>query len=322
MRRRKFIGLVGGTLAAWPLIAQAQQGANIKRVGFLRAGAPPATFIDSFRQGLRELGLIDGQNIAIELGVAASVAELPKAAAELVRLKVDVIFTSGSPSLLVASKAAGTIPVVFVGAIDPVATGLASSLPRPGGNVTGLTAMHADLSGKRLQLLKELLPNLARVAVLSGTATAATAEFVKEAELAARTFAVDLKLLSARDPTEIEPAIKASVGSDALLVTADVLFTSYRTRIAELALQHRLPTMLGFRELAEAGGLMAYGPHYGDLYRRGAGHVYKILLGAKPADLPIEQPTKFEFVINLKTAKALGLTVPPSLLARADEVIE
>jgi putative tryptophan/tyrosine transport system substrate-binding protein len=322
MRRRQFIRLLGGAAFSWPLNARARQADKIKRIGFLRAGAPPAAFIDSFRQGLRELGLIDGQNVAIELGLAPNVAQLPKTAAELVRLKVDVIFTSGSPSLVAATKAAGTIPVVFVGAIDPVATGLASSLARPGGNVTGLTAMHADLSGKRLQLLQELLPKLSKVAVLSGAASAATAEFVKEAELAARTFAVDLKVLSARDPAEIDAAIKASVGSDALLVTADVLFTSYRTRIAELALRYRLPTMLGFRELAEAGGLMAYGPHYGDLYRRGAAHVHKILNGARPADLPIEQPTKFEFVINLKTARVLGLTVPPTLLARADEVIE
>ena len=304
MKRRVFLTFVGSAAVARPLKAQAQKAT--KRIGFLRAGAPPATFINSFRQGLHELGLIDGQNIAIELAVAPSVAQLAKAAAELVRLKVDVIFTSGSASLLVASKAAGTIPVVFVGAIDPVATGLASSLARPGGNVTGLTAMHANLSGKRLQLLKELLPKLVKVAVLSGAASAATAEFVNEAELAARTFAVELKVLSARDPAEIDTAINASVGSDALLVTADVLFTSYRTRIAELALKHRLPTMLGFRELAEAGGLMAYGPHYGDLYRRGAAHVHKILHGAKPADLPIEQPTKFEFVVNLKTARALG----------------
>jgi putative ABC transport system substrate-binding protein len=211
---------------------------------------------------------------------------------------------------------------VFVGAIGPVAIGLASSLAHPGGNVTGVTAMHAGLSGKRMQLLKELLPKLSKVAVLYGTASPATADFVKEAQLAAQTFGVDLKLLSARDQAEIDASIKAAVGSDALLVTADVLFTTDRAQIAQRALEHRLPTMLGYRELAEAGGLMAYGPHYGDLYRRGAAQVHKVLQGAKPGDLPIEQPSKFELVINLKTAKALGLTFPQTLLASADEVIE
>jgi putative ABC transport system substrate-binding protein len=235
---------------------------------------------------------------------------------------VDVIFTSGSPSVLVARKAAGAIPVVFVGAIDPIATGLAASLARPGGNITGITAMHAGLSGKRFELLKELLPKLSKVAVLAGAASPATADFVSEAQLAAKAFAVELKIVSARDPSEIDSAISASLGSDALLVTADVVFTSHRSRIADLALKHRLPSMFGFRDMAEAGGLMAYGPDYGDLYRRGAAHVLKILQGAKPADMPIEQPTKFEFVINLKTAKALGLAIPPILLARADEVIE
>jgi putative ABC transport system substrate-binding protein len=224
--------------------------------------------------------------------------------------------------VLAARKAAGPIPIVFVGAIDPISTGLATSLARPGGNITGITAMHAGLSGKRFELLKELLPKLSKVAVLSGAASPATAEFIKEAQLAAQTFRVELVILSARDAGEIEPAIGKAVGCDALLVTADVVFTSQRMRIAQLALKHRLPSMFGFRDMAEAGGLMAYGPHYGDLYRRGAAHVHKILQGAKPADMPIEQPAKFEFVINLKTAKALDLAIPPILLARAEEVIE
>jgi putative ABC transport system substrate-binding protein len=270
------MALAGGVVV-WPFTVRAQDGGKIKRIGFLRAGTPPATFIDNFRSGLRDLGLIEGQNIALELGIARSVAQLPEVASELVRRKVDVIFTSGSPSVLAARKAAGAIPVVFVGAIDPITTGLAASLARPGGNITGITAMHAGLSGKRFELLKELLPKLSKVAVLAGAASPAT---------------------------------------------ADVVFTSHRSRIAELALKHRLPSMFGFRDMAEAGGLMAYGPDYGDLYRRGAAHVLKILQGAKPADMPIEQPTKFEFVINLKTAKALGLAIPPILLARADEVIE
>jgi putative ABC transport system substrate-binding protein len=315
------MALAGGVVV-WPFTVRAQDGGKIKRIGFLRAGTPPATFIDNFRSGLRDLGLIEGQNIALELGIARSVAQLPEVASELVRRKVDVIFTSGSPSVLAARKAAGAIPVVFVGAIDPITTGLAASLARPGGNITGITAMHAGLSGKRFELLKELLPKLSKVAVLAGAASPATADFVSEAQLAARAFSVELKIVSARDPGEIDSAISASLGSDALLVTADVVFTSHRSRIAELALKHRLPSMFGFRDMAEAGGLMAYGPDYGDLYRRGAAHVLKILQGAKPADMPIEQPTKFEFVINLKTAKALGLAIPPILLARADEVIE
>jgi putative tryptophan/tyrosine transport system substrate-binding protein len=212
--------------------------------------------------------------------------------------------------------------VVFVGAIDPISTGLAASLARPGGSVTGVTAMHAGLSGKRFELLMELLPKLSKVAVLAGAASQPTAEFIKGAQLAAQTLSVEFNILWARDPGEIDLAIKVSLGWDALLVTADIVFSSHRDQIAELALKQGLPSMFGFRDMTEAGGLMAYGPHYGDLYRRGAAHVHKVLLGAKPADMPIEQPTKFEFVINLKAAKALAITIPPILLARADEVIE
>jgi len=216
------------------------------------------------------------------------------------------------------------IPVVFVAALDPVATGLAASLARPGGNVTGLSAVHADVTGKRMQMqmLTELLPKLTKLAFLVRETSPATAQYVNEAGAAARTLGIGLQILSVRDPSELEEALGSAHAASALLVVDDAAFTAQRTKIAELALKNRLPTMSGFREMVDAGGLMAYGPHYGDLYRRAATQVHKILNGAKPADLPIEQPTTFELVINLKTANALGLTIPPSILARADEVIE
>ncbi len=305
-----------------PLAAEAQQAGKVNRIGFLRVGPPPTTWIEGFRQGLRELGYLEGQNVTIEYGLARSVAQLPDVAAELVRLKVDVLVASGTPSVLPARNATSTIPVVFVAAIDPVATGVAASLARPGGNVTGVTAMHADLTGKRLELLKELLPKLSRIAVLVRATSPATAQYVQEAELAARTLGAQLQVLAVRDPRDFEGAFSAARGAGALLQVDDAMFTAHRTQLAELALKNRLPTMYGFRDMVEAGGLMAYGPHYGDLYRRAATHVGKILKGARPADLPVEQPTRFELVINLKTAKALGLTIPQSILIRADHVIQ
>ena len=324
MRLRSIGLLVPLTLALLgaPLAAEAQQAGKVNRIGFLRVGPPPPTFIEGFRQGLRELGYLEGQNITIEYGLARSAAQLPDVAAELVRLKVDVLVASGTPSVLPARNAARTIPVVFVAALDPVATGVAANLARPGGNVTGVTGMHADLTGKRLELLKELLPTLSRIAVLVRATSPSTAQYVKEAELAARTLGAQLQVLSVRDPPDFEGAFSAAQGASALLLVDDAVFTAHRTQIAELALKNRLPTISGFSDVVEAGGLMAYGPHYADLYRRAATHVHKILKGAKPADLPIEQPTKFELVINLKTAKALGLTIPRSVLIRADQVIQ
>jgi putative ABC transport system substrate-binding protein len=304
------------------LAVEVQQAGKVNRIGFLRFGQIPPTYLEGFRQGLRELGYLEGRNIIIEYGLAQSTAQIPDVAAELVRRKVDVLVASGTPSVLPAKNATSTIPVMFVAAIDPVAMGVVASLARPGGNVTGLSAVHADLTGKRLQLLRELLPKLSGMAFLVRATSPATAQYVKEAELAARTLGVQLRVLAVRDSSDFEGAFSEARDANALLVVDDAVMTAHRTQIAELALRNRQPTMYGLSEMVEAGGLISYGPHYGDLYRRAAMHVHKILKGAKPADLPVEQPTKFELVINLKTAKALGLTIPQSLLLRADEAIE
>jgi putative ABC transport system substrate-binding protein len=321
MRRRGFITLLGGA-AAWPLVAQAQQAGKTYRVGFLRVGPPPKSFIEGFRRGLREQGLIEGQNIVIEWGLAPSVAKLPNALAELIRLKVDVLLASGTSSVLLARNAAGTIPVIFVAAVDPVAMGLVPGLARPTGTITGITTVAEELNGKRLQLLQQLIPNLSTVAFLVRTDSPATAEHTKLAERAAGTLGVRLHVIAARDESELERAFPAAQGAGALLVVDDSVFTAQRTKIAELALKNQLPTMYGHRDMVLAGGLMTYGPDYRDLYRRAADHVHKILRGVRPSDLPVEQPTKFEFILNLKTAKAIGLKIPESFMLRADEVIE
>jgi putative ABC transport system substrate-binding protein len=319
-RRAFVVGAV--SLLVAPLVGEAQQTGKAYRIGLLRVGPPPPSFIEPFRQGLRELGYVEGQNLIIEYGIAQGVAQLPELAAQLLRLKVNVFVASGTPSVVPARNATSTIPVVFVAAIDPVATRVVASLARPGGNVTGVSAVHADAMGKRLQLLKELLPKASRIAFMVHATSPATAQYVKEAELAAQTLGMQLHILSVRDPGDFEGAFGSAQGASALLHVDDAMFTAHRSRIADLALKHRLPTVSGLSETVEAGGLMSYGPHYGDLYRRAAMQVHKILKGAKPADLPVEQPTKFELVINLKTAKALGLTIPPAVLARADEVIQ
>ena len=260
--------------------------------------------------------------MVIEWALAVSLARLPATLAELMRLKVDVLVASGTSSVLLTRDAARTIPVVFVAAVDPVAMGLVTSLARPGGSVTGITAVAEELDGKRLQLLQQLIPNLSNVAFLVRAGSPATVEHTKQAERAAGTLGVPLQVVAARDHSELEQAISAARGAAALLVVDDSVFTAQRAKIAEFALKNRLPTMYGARPMVQAGGLMTYGPDYGDLYRRAAGYVKKILQGAKPGDLPVEQPTKFELVVNLKTAKALGLTIPPSLLQRADQVID
>jgi putative ABC transport system substrate-binding protein len=320
--RRTFLATATAALLTAPRAAGAQQVARVYRIGWLRVGPPPPSFIEPFRQRLRELGYVEGQNIIIEYRLMRSVEQLADAAAELVRLKVEVLVASGTPSVVPARNATSTVPVVFVAAIDPVATGVVASLARPGGNVTGVSAVHADVTGKRLQLLRELLPKLSRVAVLVRATSPATAQYVKEAELAARNLGTQLQVLSVRDPRDLEGAFGTARGASALLQVDDAMFTTHRTQIAELALKNRLPTISGLSETVEAGGLMSYGPHYGDLYRQAATQVHRILRGAKPADLPVEQPTRFELVINLKTAKALGLTIPQSVLGRADLVIE
>ena len=320
MRRREFI--ISLAMMATPLAALAQEPGKIRRIGFLRVGPPPPAFIESFRQGLRELGYLEGQHFIIEYGLAESVAQIPDAARELVRRRVDIIVASGTPSVLPARDAAAEIPVVFVATINPVAAGLVASLARPDHNITGMTSISTDVIAKRLQMVRELLPKLTKVVLLVREPSPDTAQYVKESESAARKMGIELQVEIERDPKDLEGVFVAAKGASAMLVADDAEFTAHRAQIAELALRSRLPAVSGLRELAEAGGLMTYGPNFDELYRRAASHVYKILQGVNIADLPIEQPVKFDFVLNMRTAKALGLSIPPSLLALADEVIE
>ena len=322
MRRRDVILFVGGAVAALPLAARAQQSAKLKRIGFLRVRPPPSAWVGALRQGLREHGLIEGQNIEIEFGLAESVAELPSVAAELVRRNVDVLLASGSPTVLPARDAAGAIPVVFVAIFDFVETGQVASLARPGGNITGMSAMVVDLAGKRMQLLKELLPSMTRVAILVRTASPATPPFVREAERSAHSLGVELQVLGMDNPSDLEMLLASAASAGGLIGSDDSVFTGHRVRIAELALKRRLPTMFGFREMVEAGCLISYGADYADLYRRAANQVHKILNGTKPADIPVERPVRFEYILNMRTAVALGLSVPPIVLQQVDEVIE
>jgi ABC-type uncharacterized transport system substrate-binding protein len=322
MNRRALIALLGGAALAHPLAARAQPAAKVHRVGLLRVGPPPPSFIEPFRQGLSQLGHVEGQSIVIEYGLARSAEQLPEIAADLLRRKVDVLVASGTPSVLPARNATRTTPVVFVAGIDPVAIGLVASLARPGGNVTGLTALNADLTGKRFELLKEILPMLSRVAFLSRPANPGHAQYLREAEQAARALGLRLQVLAVRGPNDFEQAFSGVAGAGAIVQVDDAVFTSHRGALVELDARHRLPSVYGTREFVELGGFMALGPSYSDLYRRAATYVDKILKGARASDLPVEQPTKFELIINLRTAKALALTIPPTLLARADEVIE
>ncbi len=329
--RRAFIETIVGGLLAAPLAAEAQQARKVPRIGFLGTRTPSDTSsaFDAFRQGLRELGWVEGQNIVIEYRWAEGRYErLPTLAAELVRLKVDIIVAVTTPGIQAAKNATETIPIVMIsGSADPVGLGLIASLARPGGNVTGLSySVGREIFGKGLELLKETVPKVRRVAILSNPSNPASPVqplIIREVYVAARSLGVQL-LLEARGPNGFDGAFAAMAKErvGALLVVADSIFILHRTRLADLAAKSRLPAMYGFREHVEAGGLMSYGANLADLYRRAATYVDKILKGAKPADLPVEQPTKFELVINLKTAKALGLTIPQSLLGRADEVIE
>jgi len=311
--------------AAFP--ARAQPPSTVPRIGLLATDTPTGTNprLEVFRQGLRDLGYVEGRNIAIEYRWAGGRLErLPDLAIELVGLKVDVIVAPTTPMALAAKTATGTIPIVFVTAGDPVGSGLVASLARPGGNVTGLSLLAPELVARQLQLLKEAVPKAFRVAVLSNSTAPYTALMVKETEVAARSLGVRLQLLGVRGADALDGAFSAVIKDrpGALFVLFDPVLFSHRTRIAEFANKQRLPAMYPHREYAESGGLMAYGVDLRDNYRRAATYVNKILKGAKPADLPVEQPTKFELIINLKTAKALGLTIPPSVLARVDEIIE
>ena len=316
-------------LALAPLAAQGQPPEKGHRVGYLSPGAPSdlgrQRRFEAFRQGLRELGYVEGQNIAIESRWAEGKYERYSAlAADLVRLKVDVIVAVGGRATQDAQQATRTIPIVMSVVIDPLGSGLVASLARPGGNVTGLTLMASDLVGKQFEVLKEVVPKVSRVALLWNPANPGSAPQLREAEAAARALGVRLQTLEARDPQEIDSAFAAMTRerAGALVVLSDAILLNQRRQIAELAAKRRLPAVYALREHAEAGGLMGYGANPLDLERRAATFVDKILKGASPGDLPVEQPTKFELVINLKTAKALGLTIPQSLLVRADQVIQ
>jgi putative ABC transport system substrate-binding protein len=328
MDRRQFIGTLAGGLLAIPLVAEAQPTpAKVPRIGFLSASSPNDSphLLDAFRQGLGELGYVEGQTIAIEYRFAEARPErLPGLAAELVRLKVDVIVVQGAFVAEAAKQATSTVPIVFGATGDPVGTGLVASLARPGGNITGLASIAPEVVGKQLELLKEVAPKVSRVAVLQNPSNHTHPFALREAEGAARALGLQLHIVQAGSPAEIDAAFAAmrSQRVGGILVLRDPLFLGQRTQIASLATKSRLPAVYGTREAVAAGGLMAYGASVPLMYRRAATYVDKILKGTKPGDLPIEQPTKFEFVINLKTAKALGLTIPPSLLGRADEVIQ
>jgi putative ABC transport system substrate-binding protein len=307
--------------------ASAQQTGQAARIGNLTAGRGdnnPQRF-EALRQGLRELGYVEGKNIVFERRFAdGKFDRLPSLAAELVRLNVAVILTTGGISTRAAKEATSTIPIVMAQDNDPVGNGFVASLARPGGNITGLATFAPELSGKRLELLKEIVPKLSRVAVFGTSANPGNAQSLKEIEAAAGTFKVQLQQQDLLESKDIEPAFRAAANGrvDAIIVLVSSVLNSNRRRVAELAAKNRLPVIYPFREFVEAGGLMTYGVNFVDLYRRSATYIDKILKGASPSDLPVEQPTKFEFIINLKAAKQIGLIVPPNVLARADQVMK
>ena len=324
MKRRDFISLAGGT-AAWPLAARAQQAGKPPTIGFLGSATATAwePWTAAFVQRLRELGWVEGRNLVIEYRWAEGRGErFEKIAAEFVRHKVDVILTGGNAAASV-KHATSVIPIVFVLAVDPVGMGLVASLSHPGGNVTGLSDQQADTAGKRLELLREVLPDLRRLAIMASVGFPEAAHEARDVQAVSKRLGLDVITSEIRRATDISSAFMALKGqADALYVTADALVNSNRMRINTLALAARLPTVCGIRGMAEAGGLMSYGARYSDLFRRAGDYADKILRGAKPAELPVEQPTKFDLVVNLITAEALGLAVPPTLLALADEVID
>jgi putative ABC transport system substrate-binding protein len=325
MDRRTFIsGVTFGLLAA-PLAVEGQPTAQPLTIGILGPSTPSTDGrrITAFSQRLRELGWTEGRNVAIEYRSADGRSErFAEIAAEFVRLPVDVIVTWGTP-IYATKRATAVIPIVFAIVADPVRTGLVASLARPGGNLTGLSTEHGEMASKRLQLLREMVPNLRRVAIMGNASNPYAAEEMREIQQMASTLGLGAAISEVRQSEDILPAFQTLKGrADAVFLVPDALFNLQRDRIAALALDARLPTMHGFREPVDAGGLLSYGPDYLELFRRTADYVDKIFKGAKPADLPVEQPNKFELIINLKTAKALGLTIPPSILQRADQVIE
>jgi putative ABC transport system substrate-binding protein len=326
LRRREFISLIGGAAAAWPLAARAQQPGKLPTLGYMGATTPLAESqrIAAFVQRLRELGLIEGRNVAIEYRWGEGRSErFAEVVAEFIRLKVDVIVTYGTTAVLAAKQATSIIPIVFAVAADPVGSGLVASLAQPGGNVTGLSNQKTDLSSKRLELLREIVPGFRRLAILANDGNAPSVLEMHEVEATARALGHEVTTFEIRRAGDIALIFDALRGrADALYVCGDPLVDTNRIRIITLALGARLPTISDFREYVDAGGLMSYGPNFPDLFRRAADYVEKIVRGAKAGDIPVEQPIKFDLVVNAITAKALGLEVPPSLLARADEVIE
>jgi putative tryptophan/tyrosine transport system substrate-binding protein len=324
MRRREFIAGIGG-VAAWPIAARGQQAGKLPTIGFLGPASASAmsSWTAAFVQRLRELGWIEGRTVAIEYRWAEGRSErFPEVAAEFIGLKVDVIVTTGS-AVPAFKQATSVIPIVFAIANDPIGSGLVESFSRPGGNVTGLSILAADLGGKRLEILREVIPGLSRLATLGDATNFVTASEMAQVQEAARTLGLEIVRSEIRRAEDIAPAIEAFKGrADALYVQSAPLMNTNRTRISILALGARLPTLSGIRDYVEAGGLMSYGPNFPDIFRRTGDYVDKILRGAKPADLPIQQPTRFDLVVNQTTAKALGLKLPESFLLRADEVIE
>jgi len=327
MERRAFVGVIAGGLLAAPLAVEAQVAGKVYRIGLFDYSADPArqAWWNAFRQRMGELGYVDGQNVTFEPRSAQNDDDrLPKVAAELVGLKVDLIVTGGQSAAIAAKRATSTIPIVMATGSDPVALGLVTSLRQPGGNVTGITSINSELSAKRLDLLRTIAPRASRIAMLWDGRDAGSPLGVQETEAAAKSVGLSIHSVPVGNAAGLETVFASVVrgGAGALIIVSTARLFSYRKRLAELAVKHRLPTVVGLREYVEAGGLASYGTDYSDLFRRAATFVDKVLKGAKPADLPMEQPTKYELVINLKTAKALGLTIPPSLLQRADQVIE
>jgi putative tryptophan/tyrosine transport system substrate-binding protein len=331
MNRRTFLcSLTLGTLSR-PLATQAQTAGKVYRVGYI-GPTPVATIIsdpaqpfNSFRREMRQRGYVEGQNLVLELrSVEGRLERVSEVVGELVRLNADVIVAVSNPVVQAAQQATRKIPIVMVGVGDPVATGLVASLARPGGNITGLSQLSPELSGKRLDLLKEVVPGVSRVAILWNPTNPSNAPQLGETKVAAQAFGVQLQLLEVRGPHDFESAFQAATRghAGALITLDDLLIFTHRIQIVALAAKSRLPAIYGWSAFAAAGGLMSYGPDFQDMYRQAAVFVAKILKGAKPGELPVEQPTKFELVINLKTAKTLGLTIPPALLGRADEVIQ
>jgi putative tryptophan/tyrosine transport system substrate-binding protein len=327
MRRRSFVALLGGVVAAWPFAARAQHGGKIPRVGFMgnSTAALEANLIGPFREGLREHGYEEGRNLDIVFRWAEGRYErFPALIAELIAADVDVIVTAGTPAALAVKKATSTVPVVMAAIGDPVGSGVVQNLARPGGNITGLSAIAPDLEGKRLELLREVVPHLANVAFFLNPANEFHTVSMRQALTAAQALNIRLQPREVSKSEDLEPALASIIKEkpDGLLILADRVFLHNRQRMMDFATEHRLPSVNAYRELVEAGGLMSYGPDYGEMHRRAADYVDRILKGARPGDLPVEQPTRFTLIVNLKAAKAIGLEVPPTLVARADDVIE